>query len=129
MKERLEALSQQSQSMRKDLKAPESYPKKNQLSSFGSKKTVHSLSEVSSIKCLDIDYHDKFIISATEDAKSKKSSLNLYDIETKAERKITNDSMVKDIKIVKFVPGTKNTIIANESKLQAWSFDDQSKIY
>ena len=120
----MEALSQQSQAIRKDLKAPDSYPKKNQLFNFGSKKTVHSLSEVSSIKCLDIDHHDKFIISATEDAKSKKSSLNLYDIETKTEKKITNDSMVKDIKIVKFVPGTKNTIIANESKLQAWSFDD-----
>ena len=53
----------------------------------------------------------------------------MFDIETKAEKKITNDSMVKDIKIVKFVPGTKNAIIANENKLQAWSFLDQSKIY
>lgn len=100
----MESLSQKSQSMRKDLKAPDSYPKKNQLSAFGSKKTVHTLKEVSSIKCLDVDAEDKFIAAVS--VEKSKSTLCLYDLDTKVEKKIKSDSMAKDVHIVKLIPGT-----------------------
>ena len=53
-----------------------------------------------------MDSNDKYLVAASTDKKSEKSSLSLYDLETKAEKTISSEKMAKDINIVKFIPGT-----------------------
>ena len=76
-----------------------------------------------------MDSNDKYLVAASTDKKSEKSSLSLYDLETKAEKTISSEKMAKDINIVKFIPGTLKAIVTNGDQIQAWNFDDQSKIY
>lgn len=61
--------------MRKDFKAPETYPKKHQLAQLKEIKVTEDLHKTSFISDFDIEKTDKFIISAGETNKI----LSLYD--------------------------------------------------